>query len=132
MLSSYRGNSNASTPQASNKPILISLDGAFSAPVTVDVADSPYTIAASTLPIQTFLVSTAGGAVQINLPAAPVDGQIIYIKRTTDDGTTLTVGRNGKNIEGAAADFVDENAALSAYSFQYDSASGSWWIISQQ
>lgn len=129
MLSSYRGNSNASTPQASNKPILVSLDGAFSAPVAVAFAASPYTIAASSLPIQTFLVSTAGGAVTINLPTAPEDGQIVNIKRTTADGTTLTIGRNGKNIEGAAANFSDDNPGLSSYQFQYDDTSGSWWLI---
>lgn len=98
-------------------------------PTTVAFADSPYTIAASALPIQTFLVSTAGGVVTINLPVAPSDGQIINIKRTTTEGQILTIGRNGKNIEGAAANFIDANTAFSFFTFQFDSDGGSWWII---
>lgn len=131
MLSAYRGNSLASSPQASNKPILVS--GGFSpdAPVSIVFAQSPYTITdISTVDIRTFLVSTAGGAVTINLPAIPVNGEIVTVKRTTTDGNTLTVGRNGKNIEGAAANFADANATLTYYTFQYDSTSGSWWVIS--
>lgn len=140
MLSPYRGNANATSPAASNKPILVSFGGSgipvnnvFAAPVAVAFADSPYTIAdatsGTTPPERTFLVSTAGGAVTINLPAAPINGEIVNIKRTTTDGTQITVGRNGKNIEGAAVNFLDANPALSSYSFQYDSTSGSWWSI---
>lgn len=138
MLTAYRGNSQATTPQASNKPILVSISGAlpasnvFATPVSVAFADSPYTIASATSGTtpseRTFLVSTAGGAVTVNFPLTPIAGEIINIKRTTTDGTTLTLARNGKLIEGAAADFADENAALSNYSFQYDGVAG-WWLI---
>lgn len=140
MLSSYRGNSAASSPQQSNKPILMAISGGavpvatiFAVPVAVAFADTPYTIgdavSGTTAPERTFLVSTAGGAVTINLPATPINGEIVNIKRTTTDATTLTIGRNGKSIEGAAADFTDENAGLSAYALQYDTTSLSWWLI---
>ena len=131
MLSSYRGNSGAASPSTSGKAILVTLsDVPTQEPITIAFADSPYTIANTDVSaIRTFLVSTAGGAVTINLPAVPFDGEIVTIKRTTPDGTALTIGRNGKNIEGAAANFSDANAGLSSYQFQYDSTSGSWWWI---
>lgn len=139
MLSAYRGNSSAPTGATSNKPILVNLSGAlpasqvFASPVAVAFADSPYTIASATsgttAPCRTFLVDTSGGAVTVNFPATPIDGEVVCIKRTTTDGTALTIGRNGKNIEGAAADFSDANAALSQYMFQYDTGTGSWWWI---
>jgi hypothetical protein len=128
MLSSYRGNSGASSPSVSDKAIAVSFSGAFSTPLAITDTDTPYTIPASTLPIQTFLCGTGTGILTINLPAAPVEGQIINIKRTTAEGNALTIGRNGNNIEGAAANFVDANAALSYYSFQYHSTTG-WWLI---
>lgn len=139
MLSPYRGNAAATSPQASNKPIAVSISGAlpasnvFAAPTTVTHAATPYTIAdatsGTTPPERSFLADTSGGVLTINLPATPIAGEIVNVKRTTTDGTALTIARNGKKIEGAAADFVDANAALSTYSLQYDSTSGSWWII---
>lgn len=134
MLSPYRGNSAVSSPASSLTPILVSISGTVpggvTTPVSVAFADSPYTIAdASAITVRTFLVSTAGGAVTINLPATPVNGEVVNIKRETTDGNTLTIARNGKSIEGAAANFVDGNTGLSSYSFQYDSTSLSWWLI---
>lgn len=134
-LSIYKGNSETSTPLTSgDNPYLVTIDGdtpgGATIPVTITFANTPYTIPdVDFLEIRTFLVSTAGGAVTINLPTTPVDGEIVNIKRTTTDGTALTIARNGKLIEGAAADFNDENTGLSSYSFQYDSTSGSWWLI---
>lgn len=139
MLSAYRGNANAPSGATSNKPILVSLSGAipasqvFASPVSVAYADLPYTIpdatSGTTAPWRTYLVSTSGGTGTINFPATPIDGEIVAIKRTSTDGNTLTIGRNGNSIDGAAADFSDANAALSYYIFQFDTATASWWWI---
>lgn len=134
MLSPYKGSSTSGSPASSNNPYLVTISGTVpggvTTPVTVAFAQLPYTIAdASAITVRTFLVSTSGGAGTINLPATPVNGEVVNIKRDTTDGNALTIGRNGKSIEGAASNFVDANPGLSSYSFQYDSTSGSWWLI---
>lgn len=129
MLSRYAGNSNASSPQASNKPILVTLEGGVEIPIQVTDVDSPYTIADGTsTSIRTFLCDTSGGILTVNLPVTPVDGEIINIKRVTTDGNDLTIGRSGFNIEGAAADIVDTNITLVNYQLQFSSITG-WWIL---
>lgn len=53
------------------------------------------------------VVDTSGGAVTITLPGSPANGDWIMIKATKDASTNnVTVGRNTKNINGAAADLV--------------------------
>lgn len=139
MLTPYRGSSTATTPAASGKALLVTLSGPigvsdiFGAPVAVTHAATPYTIAdgvdGTDAPERTFLCDTSGGVLTINLPATPRDGEIINIKRTTTDGTALTIGRNGKNIEGAAANISDTNTTLVSYALQYSTTSSGWWII---
>lgn len=139
MLSAYRGNSTALTPSTSNKPIAVTLEGAvpastvFGSPTAVTHASTPYTIASATSgttpPERTFLCDTSGGVLTVNLPATPIDGEVINIKRTTTDGATLTIDGNGQDIEGAAADLTNSSTNLDSYCLQYGSTSGSWWII---
>lgn len=101
-------------------------------PITVTNAMTPYGILdTSVRAMRTFLVDTSGGAVTMNFPVNPIDGEIINVKRTTTDGTQLGMAYVAKNIEGAAASFLDQNPALSSYSFQYDAASNGWWAIGQ-
>jgi hypothetical protein len=54
------------------------------------------------------LANTSGGAFTINLPPAPSIGDVvtIYDIKKTFDTNNLTVGRNGLNIETAAADLT--------------------------
>lgn len=102
--------------------------GGPTAPSTVTTGTTTISNA-SAAGIRTYLVDTSGGAVTLNLPATPVAGEMIYIKRKTTDGTSLTIGRNAKSIEGAAANISDTNTSLVSYTLQYDSTSGSWWIV---
>lgn len=127
-MTPYKGSASASSPSVSDNPYLVTLTAPLPAvvPVTITHATTGYTVTSAD---QTILVDTSGGVVTINLTASPDDGQIVNIKRITTDGTTLTIGRNGNNIEGAAANFTDSNAGTSFYTFQYDSTSGSWWLI---
>lgn len=94
--------------------------------VTKTHANTPYTIpAASTLVV----ADTSGGVLTVNLPTTPADGDLVAVKRSTTDTNALTLGHNGKNIEGAAADITALSGSLYCYEFQYDSAAGSWWIV---
>ena len=54
------------------------------------------------------LVDTSGGAFTINLPINPSVGNQVELKDYTGSFNTnsLTVGRNGENIRGNAADLV--------------------------
>lgn len=126
-LSPYKGNPNATSPSESGVPYLVTLDGPIpgAAPTTITHADSPYDVLDSD---QTLLVDTSGGVVTIVLPADPDNGRYLYVKRTTTDGNTLTIDGNGNDIDGSASDFVDANAGLSNYTFQFDDPSG-WWTI---
>jgi hypothetical protein len=56
----------------------------------------------------TAFVDTSGGAVELTLPASPSIGdEIRFIDHTGNWGTNnLTVNRNGKNIDGSAANYV--------------------------
>ena len=64
----------------------------------------------------TYFVNTSGGAVTITLPASPNVGDKIrfYDIAKTFDTATLTIGRNGKLIQGDAADLTvtTESAAF--------------------
>ena len=66
---------------------------------------------------------TTGGGFTVNLEAAPATGQIHVIKKAVA-ANTLTLGGNGKNIDGAA------NVAITiqyvSYTVQYDGTQ--WWI----
>lgn len=94
--------------------------------VTKTHADTPYTISAAS---QLVVADTSGGVLTVNLPTTPTDADIVAVKRSTTDSNALTIGRNGKNIEGSAANYTSLNGILVCYEFQYDSAAGSWWII---
>lgn len=77
----------------------------------------------------TTLADTSGGGFTLTLPASPVSGEIHIIKKISTDGNTLTIGRNSKNIDGAAADLTTALTTLPTFRLQYDSGSGSWWQI---
>lgn len=75
------------------------------------------------------LADTSGGAFTINLPASPAVGDtVMIVDGAASFGTnTLTVGRNGSNIRGAAADFtINTNNAWAE--FVYNGASRGWEI----
>jgi hypothetical protein len=72
------------------------------------------------------LGDTDGGAFTITLTASPVDGETFTIKNTGSAGNNLTVGRNGNNIEGVAADWILGDG--SSATLIYQSTEG-WRVI---
>lgn len=70
-----------------------------------------------------FIIAASGGAVRtMTLPASPVQGQLYWILR--NGANNVVVARNGKNINGAAADFTITNDLYSV-GFIYD---GAGWL----
>lgn len=51
---------------------------------------------------QVVIVSSLSAAITITLPAAPVTGQIVVVKRATAQTTTITIAGNGKLIDGVS------------------------------
>jgi hypothetical protein len=76
------------------------------------------------VPNEVIVVNTGGGAITIDLPASPANSDTVEIKRS--GANTVTVGRNGKNIENVAAD-DSIGSDLVSYLYRYDSENGTWW-----
>jgi hypothetical protein len=76
-----------------------------------------------------YFVNTSGGVVTANLPASPSAGDIVGIKdyANTADTNNITIGRNGSNINGDAADYVINVEGLSAILVYIDGTQG--WLI---
>ena len=75
------------------------------------------------------LVDTTGGAFTINLPATPSVGDWaeIWDAAASFGVNTLTVGRNGELVEGAAADFTISTNGVKL-KFVYSGGSQGWLI----
>jgi len=92
-------------------------------PVTVDAGNSPYTARR----FEACYVDCSGAARTVNLPASPQAGWIIGVYDVTGNSVTnnITVGRNGKNINGQASNFVIDVDFGMAW-FEYD---GTDWLL---
>ena len=68
------------------------------------VKTSAYTASAG----EAVFANTSGGAFTLTLPSSPSQGDEVSFKdyASTFDTNNLTIGRNGKNIEGAASDLT--------------------------
>ncbi len=66
----------------------------------------------------------AGGSFTVNLPASPLDGDTYLLFKETASNT-LTIGRNGKTINFAAAD-SSITSALASKEFAWSSAANTW------
>ena len=79
-----------------------------------------------------FLIDASGGAIVLTLPATPSAGDTVgavdaYNKATTN---TITIARNGENIEGAAEDLIiDVDGA--GFVLVYCDATRGWEIVSE-
>lgn len=105
---------------------MVTTAGYTASSVSKTFANTPYAVSATD---EVILYDTSGGASQVTLPASPVNGRRVNVKKITTDGNALTISRNGKNIEGSAADVVTSSAGRPSYTLEYDSTAGSWWII---
>lgn len=63
----------------------------------------------------------------ITLPSSPTEGQLYYI-HNSDSTNTVTIGRNGSNINGGAQDYI-LNAGDSITIYYNSTATTSWFII---
>lgn len=75
---------------------------------------------------ESVIVDSSGGAATATLPAAPVANDVIEIKRS--GANTVTIARNGKKIENAAAN-LDITTDLVAVTLKYDDSNGTWWAF---
>ena len=76
-----------------------------------------------------YFVNTTSGAITVTLPATPSAGDIVGIKdyANTADTNGITIGRNGSNINGDAADYKITIEGLSALLVYVDATKG--WLI---
>lgn len=77
------------------------------------------------------MADASGGSFTVTLPASPNTDDVIGVKaKTVGSGTnTVTIGRNSKNIEGAAADVI-LYVANDYLELWYDGTE--WWIVSDK
>jgi hypothetical protein len=69
---------------------------------------------------------TTAASITANLPATPLDGDTYEVVKTVA-GNTLTIGRNGKTINGAAADTAI--TAAWAWAIFTWSAEANTWLL---
>ncbi len=76
-------------------------------------------------------VDTNGGAFTVTLPSAPATGDVIrfFDLRKTFDSNALTIGRNGKLIQGDSADMTVSSEGA-AFDLVYSGDSYGWRIHS--
>lgn len=115
------GHPKTPTPTRTPTTAPTALPSAWFTTVAKTFADSGYVVPASNY---TVLVDPTGGTTVIKLSASPVAGQIVNIKSTA--AGTVTIDRNGKNIDGAASNLTI-STSLQSYTFQYDGTG--WWVI---
>jgi len=74
-----------------------------------------------------FFVNTAGGAVTVTLPSSPSAGNVVAVSdyNSSAASNNITIGRNGSNINGSAADLVISKAN-SAIQLVYVDATTGW------
>jgi hypothetical protein len=77
-----------------------------------------------------YFVNTTSGAVTVTLPASPSAGDIVAVSdyANTSVTNTITVARNGSNIEGAASDLNIENNGI-ALTFVYVDGTRGWKVV---
>ena len=77
-----------------------------------------------------YFVNTTSGAITVTLPASPSAGNIVSIKDylNTADTNSITLGRNGSNIDGAASD-VEMTTEGIAVTLVYADATQGWVVV---
>lgn len=66
------------------------------------------------------------GAFTYHLPSAPNDGDSYEFTKVDASGNALTIGRNGKNINGSAAD-VTISTQWASKRLTWSSTKNTWW-----
>lgn len=73
-----------------------------------------------------YVVDSGTGVRTETLPGAPTDGDMIQVLRS--GANTVTLNRNGKNINGAAANY-DITTTLTSKMVRYIASTTSWWTF---
>ncbi|MEQ1891074.1 MAG: hypothetical protein ABL998_00910 [Planctomycetota bacterium] len=66
------------------------------------------------------------GAFTYHLPVAPNDGDVYEFTKVDSSGNALTIGRNGKTINGAASD-VTVSTQWASKRLTWSAAQNTWW-----
>ena len=76
-----------------------------------------------------YFVNTTSGAITVTLPSSPSAGAIVAVKdyANTADTNSITIGRNGSNIDGTAGDPVIANEGGSIVLVYADATKG--WLV---
>ena len=76
-----------------------------------------------------YFVNTTSGAITVTLPASPSSGAIVAVKdyANTADTNTITISRNGSNIDGTAGNPIIENEGGSVVLVYADATKG--WLV---
>lgn len=72
---------------------------------------------------------TSSGGFVVSLPAAPLNGELLAIKKVSNDSNTITVSGNGHNIDDSASFFL-AGSAFPVLVIQYDATRGVWAMLS--
>ena len=77
-----------------------------------------------------YFVNTTSGAITVTLPASPSAGNIVSIKDylNTADTNSITIARNGSNIDGATSD-VEMTTEGIAVTLVYADATQGWVVV---
>ena len=77
-----------------------------------------------------YFCNTTAGVFTVNLPSSPSAGDIVAVSdyAKTFDTNSLTMGRGGSNIEGAASDLVLDSEGI-AMTFVYVDATKGWKVV---
>jgi len=91
-------------------------------PVTAKAANYPMVAGDSTV-----LVTTAAGAIAITLPAAPVTGRVVWVKKVDAGAGTVVITPAAGTLDGAASQtLTGQNTGIMV---QFDGAN--WWTIAE-
>ena len=76
-----------------------------------------------------YFCNTTSAAFTVTLPSSPSAGDIVGIKdyANTADTNNITIGRNGSNIQGQAADFLIKTEGRSVFLVYVDGTKG--WLV---
>ena len=97
---------------------------------TVDWNTTPKTADFTAVNGEGYFVNTAGGAVTVTLPSSPSGGNIVSVSdyNSTASTNSITIARNGSNINGDAANYVISKQD-SAVTFVYVDGTAGWTSV---
>lgn len=90
---------------------------------TQNFSSFPQTLAGASDEVRCDMTSGAG---TVNLPTSPADGDHYEFTKIDSGGNALTIGRNGKTINGVAAD-VTISTQWASKRLTWNATADTWW-----